>query len=202
MSFAVRLRSQFSKDEGFTSDTGWGCMIRSGQSLLANAVSTLRLGRGTSVHLIQADLNAKSNADWKRGTKSTEEREVVAMFADDSKAPFSIHKFVEHGATACGKHPGEWFGPSATARCIQALVNHHSATGFRVYMTGDGSDVYEDSFMKVAKPSGGAFEPTLVLVGTRLGIDRVTPVYWEALKASMQMPQSMGIAGSLSSFYF
>jgi cysteine protease ATG4 len=20
---------------------------------------------------------------------------------------------------ACGKHPGEWFGPSATARCIQ-----------------------------------------------------------------------------------
>lgn len=66
-------------------------------------------------------------------------------------------------------------------------------------MTGDGSDVYEDSFMKLAKPSGGAFEPTLVLVGTRLGIDRVTPVYWEALKASVQMSQSMGIAGYISS---
>jgi cysteine protease ATG4 len=48
-----------------------------------------------------------------------EERRIISLFADDPKAPYSIHKFVEHGATACGKYPGEWFGPSATARCIQ-----------------------------------------------------------------------------------
>lgn len=32
--------------EGFSSDVGWGCMIRSAQSLLANALITLHLGRG------------------------------------------------------------------------------------------------------------------------------------------------------------
>jgi cysteine protease ATG4 len=31
---------------GFSSDAGWGCMIRSAQSLLANALITLHLGRG------------------------------------------------------------------------------------------------------------------------------------------------------------
>ena len=56
---------------------------------------------------------------WRRGSKAVEERKLLALFADDPKAPFSIHRFVEHGASACGKHPGEWFGPSATARCIQ-----------------------------------------------------------------------------------
>lgn len=64
-----------------------------------------------------------------------------------------------------------------------------------MYSTGDGPDVYEDSFMKIAKPKGEDFHPTLVLVGTRLGIDKVTPVYWEALIASLQMSQSIGIAG-------
>lgn len=46
MSFSVRLRSQLSDQGGFSSDTGWGCMIRSGQSLLANSVAMLRLSRG------------------------------------------------------------------------------------------------------------------------------------------------------------
>ena len=46
MTLGVRLRSQLMDPQGFTSDTGWGCMIRSGQSLLANTFSVLLLGRG------------------------------------------------------------------------------------------------------------------------------------------------------------
>ncbi len=101
MSFTTKLRNLGSQG-GFSSDTGWGCMIRSGQSLLANTISILRLGR-----------------HWRRGRQDMEHRDLISLFADTPEAPFSIHKFVEHGAEACGKHPGEWFGPSATARCIQ-----------------------------------------------------------------------------------
>ena len=101
MSFSTKLRNLGSQG-GFTADTGWGCMIRSGQTILANTLADLKLGR-----------------DWRKGQQEQEHKDLLALFADSPEAPFSIHKFVEHGAHACGKHPGEWFGPSATARCIQ-----------------------------------------------------------------------------------
>lgn len=52
MSLPVRLRSQFGNQAGFTSDTGWGCMIRSGQCILANSLLMLKLGRGTTYSLL------------------------------------------------------------------------------------------------------------------------------------------------------
>lgn len=45
LSFAIRLKT-LGDQSGFSSDTGWGCMIRSGQSLLATALSICQLGRG------------------------------------------------------------------------------------------------------------------------------------------------------------
>ncbi|KAF2176323.1 autophagy-related protein-like protein 4 [Zopfia rhizophila CBS 207.26] len=187
MSFRVRMQNL--AQSGFTSDAGFGCMIRSGQCILANALLSLRLGR-----------------DWRvmHSTPEKNDRSILSLFADDPKAPFSIHRFVQHGHAVCGKYPGEWFGPSATARCIQDLVNDYKSAGLRVYVSGDAADVYEDNLMKIAKGSDGMFQPTLILVGTRLGIDKITPVYWEALKSSLQMPQSIGIAGGRpsASHYF
>lgn len=48
VSLSVRIRSHLVNAGGFSSDTGWGCMIRSGQCLLANALVMLHLGRGTN----------------------------------------------------------------------------------------------------------------------------------------------------------
>ncbi|KAH8428893.1 cysteine protease ATG4 [Aspergillus melleus] len=206
MTLSVRLRSQLMEPEGFTCDTGWGCMIRSGQSLLANTLLILLLGR-----------------DWRRGKGTDEEVQLLRLFADHPDAPLSIHRFVEHGAQSCGKYPGQWFGPSATAKCIEYafsrpqqqlngrakkqnrfLSDRCEDLKLKVYVSNESSDIHEDSLLKVARANSGTFQPTLILVGTRLGIDHITPVYWEALKASLQLPQSVGIAGGrpAASHYF
>nr|POF02277.1 putative cysteine protease atg4 [Quercus suber] len=177
MSFSTKLRN-FGNQGGFSSDTGWGCMIRSGQSLLANTMLTLQLGR-----------------DWRKGTKEQEHKDLLALFADDPEAPFSVHKFVEHGAQACGKYPGEW-----------ALTEKYHDAGLRVYARPDDGDVYIDSVLATAsaKDANDEFQPTLIVLGVRLGIDRITPIYHAALTAALELPQSVGIAGGRpsSSHYF
>ncbi|KAL2816358.1 hypothetical protein BJX63DRAFT_420082 [Aspergillus granulosus] len=186
LTLTVRLRSQLLESQGFTTDTGWGCMIRSGQSLLANAMAILSLGR-----------------DWRRD-ESREEVQLLSLFADTPEAPFSIHNFVKYGSEFCGKHTGEWFGPSATARCIRGLTMNYKQSMLQVYITDDNSDVYQDKFMNVSRNDQGIMQPTLILLGLRLGIDRVTAVYWDGLKTMLQFPQSVGIAGGRpsASHYF
>ncbi|KAJ5772039.1 Peptidase C54 [Penicillium odoratum] len=185
MTLGVRIRTQLMDSQGFTSDTGWGCMIRSGQSLLANTLCILLL-------------------DWRKGDRPNEESKLLAMFADQPEAPFSIHRFVKCGADSCGKYPGEWFGPSATARCIQILSTECNAPKLEVYVTNDTSDVYEEQFLRLAHSKTGQFQPTLILLGLRLGIEQVTSVYWDGLRAALKYPQSVGIAGGRpsASHYF
>ncbi|GAA5857896.1 hypothetical protein JCM8547_006020 [Rhodosporidiobolus lusitaniae] len=200
-------------EEGLSSDTGWGCMLRTGQSLLANALTTVHLGRDWRRPLppTSSTSNASSSSTNLLIPSSSAPpvpsvavyARLLALFLDTpaspSISPFSVHAFAAAGKTL-GKNPGEWFGPSTAAGAIKALVNAYEPAGFRVVSCVDGA-VYES---EVAKESGGWEKPVLVLVNVRLGIDGVNPIYYEAIKGIFRLPQTVGIAGGRpsSSYYF
>lgn len=77
----------------------------------------------------------------------------------------------------------------------RALAGQCEDPKLRVYVTIDSSDVFEDKVTSIAMDESHCFRPILILLGIRLGIDNVNPVYWDALKAMLQYPQSVGIAG-------
>jgi cysteine protease ATG4 len=187
VTFKSFLRGAGADMNGFTSDIGWGCMIRTAQTLLANALVFLKLGR-----------------DWRKSTGNRRsvlmENDIAGLFRDDPDTRFSLHNFVVHGEDACGKKPGDWFGPSAAASSIRHLCA--TTDDLRVYVS-NGSDVYEDQVIKVSVDDG-EFKPTLILLGLRLGTDECNPVYWEVIKGFLRCRQAVGIAGgrTQASHYF
>lgn len=65
----------------------------------------------------------------------------------------------------------------------------------RVYMSHDNTYVSQDKFRAIAYDETGHMHPTLILLGTRLGIDRIAPAYRLSLGELLKLPQSLGIAG-------
>ena len=95
--------------------------------------------------------------------------------------------------------------PIPTDPPFRALAPHSPTTPLRVYARPDDNNVYLDTLLATATaPDTSTFHPTLILLGTRLGIDRITPTYHAALLAALELPHSVGIAGGRpgSSHYF
>lgn len=77
----------------------------------------------------------------------------------------------------------------------RALSEEYKDAGINVYASSDNTYVHEDKFKAVAYNQSDRMRPTLILLGTRLGIDRITPVYRKGLEDLLKLPQSLGIAG-------
>ncbi|GMM34694.1 cysteine protease [Saccharomycopsis crataegensis] len=188
------MRGNFAdiNSDGFSSDCGWGCMIRTSQSLLANTLLDLKVGR-----------------DWRfQGPNNDESWDmihdnIVSWFVDDPISPFSIHNFVKKGSILCGKSSGEWFGPSAASRSIQALCDDFKDAGLNVYIGEDSGEIYEKDMLQYFQ-QGEDDKAVLILLGMRLGIDNVNVIYYSPLKQVLSLKQSVGIAGGRpsSSHYF
>ncbi|GMF17533.1 unnamed protein product [Phytophthora lilii] len=101
-----------------TSDAGWGCMLRSAQMLLGQALQRRLLGRDWRLPaLLQAEPDARLPPRYVQ---------LLRWFADapDVECRYSIHHMVKLGMQY-DKLPGEWYGPTTAAQVLRDLVNLH-----------------------------------------------------------------------------
>lgn len=177
-------------NEFFTNDVGWGCMIRTSQSLLANAIVRLKVGVADKTAEIQ------------------EVNNVIDMFLDNSSAPFSLHNFIRVASELPLKvKPGEWFGPSAASLSIKRLSNsinleENKSIPKMSVLISETCDLYESKIEEIFADND--LSGLLILLPIRLGIHKINPIYHSSLLQLVSLKQSVGIAGGKpsSSFYF
>ncbi|KAI4882519.1 hypothetical protein NFI96_018912, partial [Prochilodus magdalenae] len=206
---------------GPSSDTGWGCMLRCGQMILAQALICRHLGR-----------------DWRwvaEEAQPVEYQRILHCFLDRKDSCYSIHQMAQMGVGE-GKSIGEWYGPNTVAQVLKKLALFDDWNSLAVYVSMDNTVVIEDIKKQCRQtnqdaksragpcawgemyPSGESspgqrqflcplshshahsqqpldWRPLLLLIPLRMGINNINPVYIQALKECFKMPQSCGVLG-------
>ncbi|XP_016306919.1 cysteine protease ATG4A-like [Sinocyclocheilus anshuiensis] len=201
---------------GPSSDAGWGCMLRCGQMILAQALVSRRLGR-----------------DWRWDAEKHQPKEyhrILHCFLDKKDSCYSIHQMAQMGVGE-GKSVGEWYGPNTVAQVLKKLALFDDWNTLAVYVSMDNTVVIEDIKKQCKQPgresrsragpcgrgevpaSGQscseaqgktlnlqsqrplAWRPLLLVIPLRMGLNSINPVYIQAFKECFKMPQSCGVLG-------
>ena len=115
-------------DSGHTTDRGWGCMLRCGQMVLAQALVCLHLGRDWR---------------WKKDSKEPEYLRILKMFEDRRVATYSIHQIALMGVSE-GKDVGQWFGPNTVTQVLKKLSVYDKWSSIKIHVALDNTIVISD----------------------------------------------------------
>ena len=128
--FSYRCDFPEIKPDGITSDAGWGCMLRSAQMLLSQALRVHYCGR-----------------EWKAPRSTVQRRSDAFMqdlsmwFADFPSVCtgcwYSLHNMVACGVTKYDIMPGEWFGPGIACHVMRDLTELHERGWKKLYQHKD-----------------------------------------------------------------
>ncbi|CAH1243661.1 ATG4D [Branchiostoma lanceolatum] len=183
----------------FTTDCGWGCMLRSGQMLLAGGLVMHFLGR-----------------DWRWFGNQTREqeafhREIIGWFGDSESSPFSLHRLVQIGQNL-GKRAGDWYGPSSVAHIMKDGMDgapefHPLLSQVCVYVAQDCTVYKQDVVSLCTKrrrlssntaDREGSLEnwcSVIILIPVRLGGESLNPIYEPCIKGLFTMDHCLGVIG-------
>jgi len=204
-------------------DAGWGCTLRSAQMMVANALSVHSRGRCWRREIdTQHDDVTRDDEEDVEGAPHTffasvvnklripehdrtkdgcdAQLEILRLFADEERAPFSVHRVCETTAD-WGAPPGRWFEPSVMCRAFEVLISGHElGRELAVYVVsgqeGEGGGVPvldEDDIRAKSVDSGKAL---LLFVPVMLGAGRtINARYVSQLRSMLTFEQSVGIVG-------
>ncbi|XP_054707992.1 cysteine protease ATG4B-like [Uloborus diversus] len=178
-------RKQFSAigDSGLTSDSGWGCMHRCGQMLMAQALIVRHLGREFT---------------WCSDDPDQTYLSLMEQFDDRPECRYSIHSIAIEGSLL-EKQIGQWYGPNTVVQILKRLAEEDEKNDLVLHVAMDNM-VIKKEIRKLLRRKRKNEEdnrrsPILLTVPLRLGLSEIIPTYFEKLKAAFRMKQSLGIIG-------
>ncbi|XP_025833745.1 cysteine protease ATG4C [Agrilus planipennis] len=178
----------------YSSDCGWGCMLRSGQMLLAQALICHFLGRGWRWIPDQIP-NTRQGI-----MENINHRKIIKWFGDkpSKNSPFSLHTLVQLGENS-GKKPGDWYGPGCVAFLLREAMKLASKDNcefdkLNIYVAQDCA-VYIKDIEEECQTFDNKWKSLILLIPVRLGADKFNTFFSSQLTSLLTLEQCIGIIG-------
>ena len=120
---------------GPTTDRGWGCMLRCGQMVVANALLRKQVSREWRWPPPPVCNEEEPVVSQDRPLPSSY-KQILTLFSDHKLAPYSIHQISQMGESE-GKPVGTWFGPNTVAQALKKLSVYEKSNGLNIHVAMD-----------------------------------------------------------------
>lgn len=209
----MTYRREFPTMNGYTTDCGWGCMLRSGQMMLAQALVC---------HFLSREWRYDPDTQIHSTHEDTWHRKIIRWFGDSKSknSPFSIHTLVNLSSLS-GKKPGDWYGPGSVSHLLKEAVKQASQEiydleGITICVAQDSTVYIQDILDECclvpeestapwnrAKKSNEfnknsenpSWKSLVLLVPLRLGTDKLNSAYANNLTTLLSTEYCIGFIG-------
>ncbi|KAG9473149.1 hypothetical protein GDO78_014009 [Eleutherodactylus coqui] len=222
----LTYRKEFPQLEGstWTTDCSWGCTLRTGQMLLAQALLVHFIGRDwlwpNALDLyrpeaefwlqklapteLSYDLNTQNTtSSGYQATKKDEDqkqtafhhRKIISWFSDHPTAHFGIHQLIKLGKNS-GKVAGDWYSPTVVSHLLRKAKENSTEPELQGISIYVAQDctIYRNDVYDQQNNSD-CDKSVLILVPVRLGCERTNTEYLEFLKGILSLEYCVGIIG-------
>ncbi|KIH63295.1 peptidase family C54 [Ancylostoma duodenale] len=176
-----------------TSDCGWGCMIRTTQMALAQALVVNRMTRRWRYY---ARKHSQRNGLGHHDPFYDAQIEVLKLFEDCPSAPLGIHRLVEISSTddPSKNAVGRWYAPSEVISLMKRALRQSASpltSDLSLMLAVDGRVIVGDA----ERESRAWAKRLLLFVPLRLGTSSVNPVYHDHIRRMLSLETCLGILG-------
>lgn len=171
---------------GSTTDSYWGCLVRTGQMVMAHVFMRF-YGGGCSIFPEDRVEDLRTR--------------VKPLFRDTPSAPFSIHQ-IEYATHDQGLKYARWLSPTQACKGVFAACEKYYQSGKRCPypICCEDRNVNKAQVYQVLRRG----EPVLILVPVVMGIKVLSDKYKRVLLRCLEMEHCCGVAGGYgkASVYF
>ncbi|CAI4226276.1 unnamed protein product [Auanema sp. JU1783] len=179
----------------YTTDCGWGCMIRTTQMMVAQSILVGMLGRDWRSPKLKQRMGLLSKTSEEDDQSDEILLQITKLFEDCPSSPLGFHRLMCLAFENIGQQAiGRWYTPSESVSLMRKAISTSTSpliSDIGILLCVDGLLSLSD----VEIVSKTWTKKILIIITVRLGTSEPNKIYMKHIQQLLKTPSCVGIVG-------